>query len=195
MKTRTKFIAGSGISAGALSVVFLLAFGDTMLVEGGYSNNPYDLGGQTMFGVTEAVARASGYTGLMWEMPIETAQEIASTKYWRPMMLDNVAEMDDKLAMKLFDVGYNVGIYRAGRWFQRCLNVLNNKGAHYGDIYIDGRIGAQTISAFESYMARRDDAQTIGECIAGLQVAHYVSISESRIQNEEFTYGWIRRVD
>ena len=109
-------------------------------------------------------------------------------------MLDNVSEMDKDLAMKLFDVGYNVGIYRAGEWFKRCLNVLNNKGEYYGDISIDGRIGNQTIRAFESYMDRRDDAQTLNECVAGLQVAHYVSISESRFQNEEFTYGWIRRV-
>jgi lysozyme family protein len=32
-------------------------------VEGGYTNNPDDSGGETMWGVTIAVARRNGYTG------------------------------------------------------------------------------------------------------------------------------------
>ncbi|MGJ3625940.1 glycosyl hydrolase 108 family protein [Sphingomonas sp. MMS24-JH45] len=31
--------------------------------EGGYANDPRDAGGETMFGITKAVARADGYTG------------------------------------------------------------------------------------------------------------------------------------
>ena len=33
--------------------------------EGGYSNHPADKGGPTRWGVTEAVARANGYRGVI----------------------------------------------------------------------------------------------------------------------------------
>ena len=45
------------------------AFTQLLGHEGGYSNNPYDAGGVTMWGVTEKVARQSGYMGDMRDYP------------------------------------------------------------------------------------------------------------------------------
>ena len=42
--------------------------------EGGYSNNPKDPGGETMWGITARVARAAGYTGPMRDLPRDTAK-------------------------------------------------------------------------------------------------------------------------
>src|SRR5690625_2900639 len=42
---------------------------DTIRVEGAYSNNPADKGGETMYGITVSVARANGYSGPMANMP------------------------------------------------------------------------------------------------------------------------------
>src|SRR5690625_1688136 len=36
---------------------------DIIRVEGAYSNNPADKGGETMYGITVSVARANGYSG------------------------------------------------------------------------------------------------------------------------------------
>ena len=41
--------------------------------EGGYANHPADKGGATCFGITEAVARAHGYTGGMRDLPRDEA--------------------------------------------------------------------------------------------------------------------------
>ena len=49
--------------------------------EGGYSNNPSDKGGETMYGITMAVARANGYSGPMKDMPRSVAVAIYSKRY------------------------------------------------------------------------------------------------------------------
>ena len=49
--------------------------------EGRYSNNPADRGGETMWGITAAVARANGYAGAMRDMPRETAKDIYHRRY------------------------------------------------------------------------------------------------------------------
>jgi hypothetical protein len=55
---------------------------DLISREGGYSNHPADRGGPTKFGVTEAVARAHGYTGSMALLPRGQAAAIYRRLYW-----------------------------------------------------------------------------------------------------------------
>ena len=50
--------------------------------EGGYVSNPADKGGPTCFGITEAVARANGYSGAMRQLPREGAAAIYKRLYW-----------------------------------------------------------------------------------------------------------------
>lgn len=50
--------------------------------EGGYSFNPADPGGETMWGVTARVARGNGYPGAMKARPLSAAKQIAKTAYW-----------------------------------------------------------------------------------------------------------------
>src|SRR5690625_7094483 len=42
---------------------------DIIRVEGAYSNNPADKGGETMYGITVSVAGANGYSGPMDNTP------------------------------------------------------------------------------------------------------------------------------
>ena len=73
--------------------------------EGGYSNHPADRGGPTKFGITEAVARAHGYSGAMRELPREEAVAIYKRLYWLRPRFDHVARRSAAIAAELFDTG------------------------------------------------------------------------------------------
>ena len=100
--------------------------------EGGYSNHPNDPGGETMWGITKAVARASGYTGPMREMPVATAKAIYRTKYW----LKQFDDMPFPVAFQVFDGAVNSGLSQAVKWLQRAVGTKE-----------DGSIGPLTIAA------------------------------------------------
>jgi len=92
---------------------FDAAFTALELHEGGYSNNPADPGGETMYGITARVARKHGYAGAMRDLPLDLAKSIAKAEYW-----DSVAgdELPDKLDFTVFDAAYNSGPERAEKW-------------------------------------------------------------------------------
>lgn len=165
----------------------------TVLIEGDFSDDPNDRGGQTRYGITERVARAHGYTGEMAQLPIELACQIGKAQYWDTLRLDEIAYLSERVAGELFDTGYNTGIGIAGRFFQRCLNALNKGGSLYPDLTVDGLIGPLTVHTFRTYFQRRG---TGGETVLlralnGLQCARYVEIAEDDKSQEAFVYGWI----
>jgi len=174
------------------------AFEHTLGLEGKYSNNPHDTGGETMWGITIAVAKDYGYTGTMREMPIETAKDIYRKRYWNKANLDEVAKMSDELAQKLFDIAVNMGVARAGIFLQTALNAFNKQETLYADVVEDGDIGRNTIAALRAYYAKRG---VIGEKVIlraanCLQGAFYIDISRTRKANEDFTFGWFaNRID
>lgn len=114
--------------------MFADAFEQLMGHEGGYSNNPADPGGETMYGVTARVARANGYSGPMRDLPLETARAIAKSVYWDPYYLD---QFDPRVAFQIFDVAYNGG--KGIAWAQQACGVP-----------ADGKIGPVTMEALKN---------------------------------------------
>lgn len=102
--------------------------------EGGYSNNPADPGGETMFGVTARVARAHGYAGEMRLLPLATARAIAKAVYWDPLHCD---EYDARIAFQMLDANYNGG--HTVLWAQQASGAA-----------ADGRLGPATIAAIKA---------------------------------------------
>lgn len=72
------------------SAAFVSAWDRLLENEGGYSDYPADTGGRTMWGITEAVARAHGYTGDMRDLPQSLAMQIARDSYWVPIRGDEL---------------------------------------------------------------------------------------------------------
>lgn len=85
---------------------FDAAFDQLMGHEGGYANNPADPGGETMWGITARVARASGYAGPMRDLPRETAKAICKRLYWDPLHLD---DLPPEIGFQVLDANYNGG--------------------------------------------------------------------------------------
>lgn len=89
-------------------------------VEGGYSNNPADPGGETMWGITRRTAIRHGYTGMMRLLPRATAAEIYRKEYWDPNHTDSLPEV---LRFPVFDATVNSGGREAALWLQRALGL------------------------------------------------------------------------
>ena len=160
--------------------------------EGGYSNNALDAGGETMWGITVAVARAFGYTGPMRDMPRSTAAQIYRSRYWLQPKFDLVDALSPALADKLFDIGVNAGQATGVRFMQRALNVLNQNQRAFADISVDGGIGAMTIAALKAFLAARgaDGHRVLLGMVTAQQSVYYIECAEKRVENETFEYGW-----
>lgn len=161
--------------------------------EGGYTNNPDDLGGPTIWGITERVARRCGYEGDMLAMTRNMAKAIYMREYVQRPGFDKVHEVNARVGGEIIDTGVNMGTAIAGVMLQRSLNALNSKGTLYPDLKVDGDIGPATVSAFRAYMAKRGQfAETaMMRALNCLQGARYIEISEGRQDNETFTFGWL----
>jgi lysozyme family protein len=162
--------------------------------EGGYSNNAADRGGETMWGVTVARARAAGYTAPMKAMSRQQAIDIYCLYYWTQPAFDRIDEIDAPLGERLFDAGINCGTGRAGQWLQRALNVMNARGTYYPDLAVDGLCGAMTRAALNSFIQRRGPAGRVVllEAVKSFQAAHYLGLAEGDATQEDFIFGWMR---
>jgi lysozyme family protein len=105
--------------------------------EGGYSNDPADPGGETMWGVEARVARRYGYTGPMKDLPLDTAKQIAQSEYWTSA---NISNVPDELRFDMFDTAYNSGVHEAIVLLQRAVGLTP-----------DGYFGPETLKAVQSW--------------------------------------------
>lgn len=139
--------------------------------EGRYSNNPQDPGGETMFGVTKAVARAHGYTGNMIDLPLNAAKLIYKSSYWDKARCD---ELPDGVRFDTFDAAVNSGVGQAVKFLQRAAGVQD-----------DGVIGPKTLSAI-----RAMDPQLLDKRLSGYRLRFMTELKNW----PSFAKGWAARI-
>ena len=162
--------------------------------EGGYANDPNDAGGETMWGVTIATARAAGYAGAMRDMPRAEAARIYRKQYVEAPGFDRIAAVCPPVGEELVDTGVNMGPRVAGKFLQRALNVLNREGRDFADLVVDGDVGPGTRAALVAFIAHRGEvvaAATLMKLLEAQQAVRYIEISEARAANENFMFGWV----
>lgn len=161
--------------------------------EGGYSNDEADGGGETMWGITIAVARANGYTGPMISMPKDVARQIYTRRYVTEPQFDKVLELSPTLGEELIDTGVNMGPAVPALMLQRWLNGFNDQGSKYQDVFVDGRLGPITIAALRSFLAWRGQQgeSVLLMALNSTQGVRYLEIAEKNPTQEKFLYGWM----
>jgi lysozyme family protein len=161
--------------------------------EGGYVNHPHDRGGETIWGITAATARANGYSASMKGMTREQAKSIYRSEFWHRPGLNQVEPIYPRVADELFDTGVNMGPKVAGQFLQRCLNVFGTL-----PLVMDGDIGPATLRALGAYKRMRGDAgeEVLVRALDALQGERYITLVERRGQNASFVYGWfVHRIE
>lgn len=160
------------------------------VMEGGYSNDPSDSGGETMYGITAVEAKANGYTGEMKDLPREFAFNIYVNRYWNSIMGDKLVEISERIAEEVFDTGVNCGVNTSVKFLQRVVNALNNVEKLYSNIRPDGIMGENTLEALKKCLTfRKEDVILKGlNCLQG---AYYINLVEVKEKNEKFLNGWL----
>lgn len=150
---------------------FETAFALLLGHEGDFSDHEADPGGKTRYGVTEAVARETGYKGDMRKLPLELAQRIYLEKYWKPIRAD---DLPPGVRYATFDAAVNSGPAQATRWLQRALGVD-----------ADGVIGPQTLAA-----AYAQDANALRMRMLAQRLRFMTVLGNW----PAFSRGWARRI-
>ena len=139
--------------------------------EGGYVNDPKDLGGETKYGITKRF-----YPDIdIKNLTIEQATEIYKKDYWDK---NKVESLPQNLWHIYFDMCVNMGKRTAVKVLQRA---ANNKGR---DIEVDGGLGPMTIGALKGVELDR---------VRAFRVKYYVDLITARPEQEKFYLGWFRR--
>lgn len=177
------------------STLIAAILASVIYIEGGYSDDPYDPGGKTKYGITEGIAREYGYTGKMEDLSIELATKIYKDLYVEQPGFDKFVEINPAIAHKLIDAGINVGTTRVTLWLQRSLNSFSRNGADYPMISADGVIGDKTIQAYQSLEKARGKAKActlILKALDSYQANYYMSLTNY----SRYLTGWIdKRVE
>lgn len=163
--------------------VFARALEHVLRMEGGWSNDPYDPGGATNFGITLrdyarskgvvlTSANAGGLTEELRHISPQTVETIYRERYWHAARCDLLAP---SMAVMHFDAAVNHGTNGAGRMLQEALRVP-----------VDGIIGPQTLAAARS-------AQQMPTVMAYAEIRRR---AYRRLrQFWRFGRGWLARLD
>lgn len=149
------------------------AFDLLMTHEGGFVHRPFsdDPGGATKYGITEAVARANGYTGDMRELPIDFAKQVYRKSYWDACQCD---VLPDSIRYPIFDAAVNSGVGQAIKWLQSCVGVK-----------VDGGLGPVTRQAVNMAAPQVVRQQMLGKRLRAMtEFKNWTANSR----------GWARRI-
>ncbi len=153
--------------------------------EGGWSNNKYDLGGKTIYGISKVYhpiwfnrVHKLYKAGKITEAK-QKAKEFYRLKFWNDLYS---AMKSEKVAIRLFDVSANLGKKRAIKIFQKTLH-----NHTLIDISIDGIFGERTLQIF-------NDIVNVN-MFYNLFKDNIEKYYRSRKHFSKFGKGWLNRLD
>lgn len=183
------------------------AFQIVLGFEGGLSDNKFDKGGITKYGISLRFLESAGIDtndldkdGITLEpvgdinndgtvdaedirlLTVENAKALYEQYFWKAVKADQIKEQH--LATHLFDIAVNSGVKTAVILAQKA---LRNIGIN---IEIDGVIGNKTLKALNGSLLR-----TINNNIVYARINHYETIIRKDPTQSIFRTGWLRRAN
>lgn len=154
------------------------AFDYTMEWEGGskMTNDPDDPGGVTKYGIS----KRSHPDVDIENLTEEGAKTLYALGYWGGINGNLLAEKSERLAIKVFDAGVNIGTVRAVRFLQEVLNSMDGVDPRLTE---DGRLGSATLKALDQV-----DEYSVLELYALRLEKYYIGLDKPK-----FLKGWLRR--
>ncbi len=157
--------------------------------EGGYNNVKGDLGGATNWGISLRFLQGLGKEGdvdgdgdVDWldiqKLSKQHAEELYFDNFWKNLY-DKVSE---RLGIKMFDTGINMGTVMSNKLLQRALNALGSK------LVTDGMVGQTTLGELVKYT---DVAVLNSYC--NMQKNYYDAIITAKPEQVKFQKGWYKR--
>lgn len=175
------------------------AFDYILVNEGGWSNHAKDKGGATNLGVTiktfrKAAAEMAGHDFDLdddgdvdaddlrnMERPLAIA--IFEKYYWQ----DNLGLLEDRVAIKTADYGFNAGPMTGVKLLQRSINLLADERG-VPRILVDGKLGKKT-----AQMANLSNVEDLLEAMQTIGKQFYRDIVERDPTQRVWLNGWINR--
>lgn len=158
--------------------------------EGGYSNDPDDLGAETYKGISRAAHSTwSGWSCIdkhksKTDFPSILNNDVELQKqvelfylyeFWLPLKADQI--QNQTTADSVFDFAVNAGINKSVQLTQ---SIIGTKA--------DGIVGEQTLKKLNSL-----DFGYFQPAFTVAKISHYIAIIKKRPANKKYLYGWIIR--
>ena len=139
-------------------------------IEGGYSTDPDDVGGETICGIARKfwpewegwkyVDEIKSEGGIpQAERFIPAAEKFYRRRFWDPIRGDDLINHD--VAYEMFDTGVNLGSHAARTYLQEALNLLNRDGKSWNEILEDGRLGPRSLGTLQKALAQRNGSRDL----------------------------------
>lgn len=150
--------------------------------EGGYSNDPYDSGGETNKGIT-----ATTYDNFRKSrnLPTQSVKLISDDEvsaiyygYYKDCGADRIATINPELATQLFDFAINAGSSQAVKTLQKLIGVT-----------VDGVVGPDTLNHVKGIFSLPEEAKIY----ALARVAFYFRLCQQKPTNKTFLMSWLSR--
>jgi lysozyme family protein len=163
----------------------------TFGVEGGFSDDPVDRGGKTLWGITQKTwdswRKATGTAPRpLSEMKMEDAKDIYREWYWEANRCHEIRSK--RVAIEVFEATVNCGLAGAGKIVQKTVNLLDTDKA---DLLVDGVLGPRTIAAL-NVLASSYELSVLGT-LNVYQGIHYIGIQDRNESQKKFIRGWMKR--
>lgn len=142
--------------------------------EGGYVNDPEDLGGETKYGISKKTYPTTNIK----DLTVEQAKEIYWQDWWDKYKVGRISHVP--LATKLFDLSINMGAARAKSLLREALNAI--------EVRIQPTGTAEITPNFAKLVNSYPDQQKILLAFQLQAVRYYNSLKKTK-----YLSGWITR--